>query len=100
MISKSRTGSVQYLSALRRVKTWTRERFALEAGSTVLVTEAACELPGFPPLETVTAFWSAPDIRHEFKVFKPIEDIIEDDLPPAWMKAAMIVELQMGCSCC
>lgn len=96
----SRTGSIEYLSALRRLKGWTRERFDLPSGSPILVTEASCELPGFPPLETVTAFWSAPDVRHEFKVFKPVEEIEVDDLPPAWMKAAMIVDMEAGCSCC
>ena len=100
MIAKSRTGSAEYLAALRRVKNWVRERFALPTGTTVLVTEGTTELPGFPPLETVTAFWSAPHIRHEFKVFKPVEEITEDDLPPAWMKDAIIADDGISCSCC
>ena len=100
MLSRSRTGSVEYLTALRRIKSWTRERFALPDGSPILITEGTSELPGFPPFETVTAFWSAPDIRHEFKVFKPVEEITEDDLPPDWMKATIVVDMEIGCSCC
>jgi hypothetical protein len=43
-----------------RVKAWTRDRFG---DVTVLVTELESAVPGFPPLHTVVAFWTA-ERRH------------------------------------
>src|ERR1051326_7665174 len=46
--------------AATRVKSWTRQRFG---EVTVLVSELEGGAPGFPPLHTVVAFWTA-DRRH------------------------------------
>ena len=86
--------------ALRRVKAWTRERFRLSDDAAILVTEVACGLPGCPPLETVVAFWTEGDKRHHFKVFKPVAEVTEEDLPPSWMKNALIADEMLGCECC
>ena len=86
--------------ATERVQAWTRERFALANGATVMVTELACTLPGCPPLETVVAFWPDDGQRRHFKVFKPIEKVAEDDLPPAWLKDALCAEDGEGFTCC
>ena len=84
--------------ALARVKRWTRERFELRDEAPVFVSEVACKVPGCPPLETVVAFWTEGDRRHQFKVFKRAEEVVEDDLPPTWMKDALAaVE---GLDCC
>jgi hypothetical protein len=90
----------QNRDARRRVKTWTRERFRLGDDVAILVTEVACAIPGCPPLETVVAFWTEGDRRHHFKVFKPVAEVTEDDLPPAWMKNALIADEMLGCECC
>ena len=92
--------SAAHREALRRVKTWTRERFQLSDDTTILVTEIACNLPGCPPLETVVAFWTEGDRRHHFKVFKPVAEVVEDDLPPSWMKNALVVDEMLGRECC
>ena len=84
--------------ALRRVKAWTRGRFRLPEDAAILVSEVACGLPGCPPLETVVAFWTEGDRRHQFKVFKRAEEVVEDDLPPTWMKNALVVV--EGLDCC
>jgi hypothetical protein len=76
--------------ALERVRGWTRERFRLADDVPVLVTEIACGLPGCPPLETVVAFWTAGDKRHQFKLFKPVRDVVYDDLPYAWLIEALV----------
>ena len=57
-------------------------------------------LPGCPPLETVIAFWTEGDRRHHFKVFKPVAEVVLDDLPPAWMKDALAVPEGFECDCC
>lgn len=83
-----------------RISAWTRERFRLDAGDTIDVTELASTLPGCPPLETVVAFWTADGQRHHFKVFKPADQVLPDDLPPAWMKPALAVPYGYSCDCC
>ena len=89
-----------YLKALDRVKEWTRVRFKLPQDAAILVTEVACALPGCPPLETVVAFWTDADTRHHFKVFKPVAEVVADDLPPAWLKNALIAVEGEGLECC
>jgi hypothetical protein len=86
--------------ALDRVKRWTRQRFALPKGAPVFVSEVTCAVPGCPPLETVVAFWTDGDTRHHFKIFKPVAEVVEDDLPPHWMKSALVATDMLGCECC
>lgn len=88
------------LKALERVKQWTRARFKLAQDAPILVGEIACGLPGCPPLETVVAFWTDGDTRHHFKVFKRVEEVVPDDLPPAWLKNALIAVEGEGLECC
>jgi len=94
------------LAALDRVRGWTRERFSLSEDAAIVVAEVACGLPGCPPVETVVAFWTAGDARHQcdtrhqFKVFKPVRDVVEDDLPFAWFKDALVALDGMDCDCC
>jgi nitrate reductase delta subunit len=92
--------SAAHKDALRRVKAWTRERFRLPDDAAILVTELACAVPGCPPIETVVAFWTDGDQRHHFKVFKPVAEVMEDDLPPSWMKDALVETEVFGCPCC
>jgi hypothetical protein len=88
-----------YANALERIRGWVRRRFALADETTILVTEIACAVPGCPPLETVAVFWTAAG-RHHFKVFKPVAEVVEDDLPPAFMKDALVAPDGIECSCC
>ncbi len=85
--------------ALGRVRAWTRVRFGLAAEATILVAEVACQLPGCPPVETAVAFWTAPDARHQFKLFKPAAEVVEEDLSPAWLKDALRGDA-FECGCC
>ena len=87
-------------AALERVRAWTRARFGLPADDVILVSELACALPGCPPLETVVAFWTETDKRHHFKIFKPVAEVVADDLPPAWLKGALAVPEGGDCECC
>jgi hypothetical protein len=90
----------EHLQALDRVNAGTRERFKLAGSDAILVFEVSCGLPGCPPLETVIAFWTENDQRHCFKVFKPVAEVIPDDLPPAWMKNSLVDLEAIGCECC
>ena len=82
-----------------RVRGWTRARFALSDDETVMVSEVACGVPGCPPIETHLVFWTAAG-RHHFKIFKPLAEVVEDDLPPAFMKNALIALEGIDCDCC
>ena len=86
-------------TALDHVRGWTRARFALADDETVMVSEIACAVPGCPPLETHIVFWTQAG-RHHFKVFKPLAAVTEDDLPPAFMKNALIALDALDCACC
>jgi hypothetical protein len=107
MLNRLKTGALKvgtftdapgHEAALARVQAWTRARFALTDEDAVSVSQVSCAIPGCPPLETVVAFWTAGETRHHFKVFKPVAEVIEDDLPPAWMKNALVAF--EGCECC
>ena len=86
-------------AALDRVRNWARTRFALAEDETVMVSETACTVPGCPPIETHVVFWTAQG-RHHFKVFKPLADVAEADLPPAFMKNALVALEGVDCDCC
>ena len=91
----------EHLEHIRRVKEWVRARFSLTDEDTSLVSEVACQLPGCPPVETVIAFWTENgEKRHHYKIFKPVAEVTEDDLPPYWMKNALFVDSDFYCSCC
>jgi nitrate reductase delta subunit len=86
-------------AALDRLRGWTRARFTLANEDTVMVSEIACAVPGCPPIETHVVFWTAAG-RNHFKIFKPLGEAVEDDLPPAFMKNALIAPEGLDCDCC
>ena len=87
-------------AAFERVQAWVRERFSLQPDDAVLVSEVVCALPGCPPLETVIAFWTGNALRHHYKIFKPVQQVVPEDLPPYWMKDALAVPPDWACDCC
>ncbi len=89
-----------HVAALDRVRKWTRARFKLPDDAAILVAEVSCTVPGCPPLETVVAFWTENETRHHFKVFKPVAEVVPDDLPPTWMKNALIAIEGSDLDCC
>ena len=93
------TKKLENSDALERVREWTRARFTLAADETVMVSQIACSVPGCPPIETHVVFWT-PAGRHHFKVFKPLAQVTEDDLPPTFMKNALLALEGFECDCC
>jgi hypothetical protein len=91
--------SPERLQAIERLTQWTRERFELPKGAAILVSEIACPLPGCPPLETMVAFWIA-EQRYQFRLFKPMAEVVADDLPYSWLKDALAVQEGIGWECC
>jgi nitrate reductase molybdenum cofactor assembly chaperone NarJ/NarW len=62
-----------------RVRTWAREHFNLPEDESIMVSELPCSDPGCPPVETHLVFWTQGG-RHQFKVFKPLAEVVPDDL--------------------
>ncbi len=42
----------------------------------------------------------AAEQRYQFKLFKPVEEVVVDDLPYAWLKDALAVPEGFDCDCC
>ena len=99
MFGAARDSAAQ-LKALDRIGDWTRERFALPVEAAILVTELACTVPGCPPLETIAAFWTLDETRHHFKIFKPAQAVLEEDLPYRWLMKSLAAVEGEGCDCC
>ncbi len=95
----ARKGAI-HLAAVEQLKDWTRGQFALGEEDTVMVSEVASTLPGFPLLETLVGFWTDGGLRHHYKVFKAVEEVVAADLPPSWLKASLALSAGMECSCC
>jgi len=91
------TGPAQ-LDAIVSVQGWTRSRFKLEPTAAVLVSEVACRVPGCPPLETVVAFWTSDDSRHQFRLLKPLAEIRYDDI--GWLFGTPSAHDSATWSCC
>ena len=89
-----------HLDAVERVKAWTRDRFNLAGDDLVMVTQVSSKLPGYPPLQTAVSFWPARGDRHHFTVFKSVGDVLEEDIPPAFMKDTLALSEGVACSCC
>jgi hypothetical protein len=88
-----------HLVAVERLKDWTRQRFALGEDDTVLVNESVPQLPGFPPRLTGVAFWTPDGTRFHYRVYKGVEEVGLEDLPPAWMKPSLAWD-GFDCDCC
>jgi hypothetical protein len=90
----------EHFAALERIREWTKQRFSLPDDAGILVSEVECNLPGCPPLETVVAFWTEPEKRYHFKMFKNATEVGEDDIPFAWLKETLLTQDGFGCECC
>jgi hypothetical protein len=87
-------------TALRQIKQWTRTRFALGDDDLAIVTQEEVRLPGVPEKQTLIVFQCADGLKRHYRIFKPATEVREDDLPPAWMKDALITPEGFQCSCC
>ena len=89
-----------HLPALDRIADQTRKRFKLGQEAVVLVAELACTLPGCPPLDTVVVFWTPDGVRHRFKIFKPVAQVTEEDLPYDWLMRSLAAPERFDDDCC
>ena len=92
--------SPAHLEAVERLQRWTRGRFDLAEDTVIIAAEITCQVPGCPPIETVIAFWTGEGTRYRFKIFKPVEEVVQDDLPVSWLLPSLIDHGDLGCDCC
>ena len=90
----------ELVSQLKRVGGVARVRFRLAERHPVSVEQLAATERGFPPHETRITFWTGNDSQHPYRVFKPAHDVTAADLPPWWMKDALILDEFPFCDCC
>ncbi|HWL59010.1 MAG TPA: hypothetical protein VNQ78_20355 [Paracoccus sp. (in: a-proteobacteria)] len=83
--------------AAAQVEAMVRERFALAETVVMVVAELSCQTPGCPPVETAIAFWDEAGQPYRIRIFKPVAEVTEDDLPPRWLLPGLIDE---GEGCC
>lgn len=72
------------LADISRVEKLVVERFNIPASEIILVSQDPGERPGFPPQETNIIFWKD-KIRYRFKIFAPVADIEDGQLPIYWL---------------
>lgn len=72
------------LDDITRVEGLIRERFRIPDSDIILVSQDAGTKPGFPPVETNVIFFKN-EIRYRLKIFSPVADVMDEDLPIAWL---------------
>ena len=81
---------------LQRIEALVRARYGLGEGDLVLVSSEAPRDPGFPPRATMVLFWAGP-MRHRLRLFLAPGDVAAADLPPGWLRSALIDDGEGDC---
>ncbi len=90
--------SREAVSAILAVQGWTRLRFKLAPDTAVLVAEVPCRVPLCPPAMTAVAFWTEDGARHQFRLYKPVLEIVYDDI--GWLMFVPGANLGTAFDCC
>lgn len=72
------------LDDLSRIESLVRQRFDVDDADIVLVSQDSGARPGFPAIETNVVFWKD-ETRYKFKLFTPLAEVTEADLPLVWL---------------
>ena len=84
------------LADISRVEWLVRRRFGIDESDLVLVSQDRATKPGYPPLETNVAFWKS-EKRYRLKIFSPVADVTDADLPVGWLLPALEDNGDAGC---
>lgn len=82
-----------------RVVALVRHGLRLSESDVVTVAELRCRVPGCPPVETVVLILRGA-ARYRLRVFRPVTDVAEADLPPAWYLPALALDETDEGGCC
>lgn len=92
----ARRGPVSEVAELERIEDAVRDRYGLGEDALVLVTEEPAGQPGLDSGTTIL-FWTAGGTRHRIWLFKPAAGICSADLPPAWLRGALVDQGEVDC---
>ena len=84
------------LDDISRVEILVRQRFTIGDAEIILVSQDPGTKPGFPPLETNVIFWKN-DKRYRLKIFSPISQVRDADLPVGWLLPSLEDTGDAGC---
>ena len=87
----------QTLASLERVEHDVRSLYSVPKGQIVMVTQDLTRLLGGPRKMTTILFWMDVDTRHKVRVFKPATEVRKEDLPPPWLRSALLDDLLADC---
>ena len=69
---------------ISRVEDLIRRRYSVPGKKIVLVSQDPGMVPGFPQEETNIVFWKD-EKSYRLKVFLPVADVTDTDLPLSWL---------------
>jgi hypothetical protein len=84
------------LQDINRVEGLIRDRFGVPDSEIILVSEDPGFKPGFPAIETNAVFWKQ-ETRYRLKIFSPIADVKNDDLPLTWLLPSLEDTGELDC---
>lgn len=84
------------VTELERIERDLRATYGVEDSQIVLVTEEPTRLPGGPKQMTTILFWIGED-RHKLQIFKLASGITLADLPPIWVRGALLDDGDADC---
>ncbi|MEK9685505.1 MAG: hypothetical protein VW226_13225 [Rhodospirillaceae bacterium] len=84
------------LSDIYRVEALVRSRYGVGNQEIVLVSQDRADKPGFPRLETNVIFFKN-DIRYRLKVFKPVAEVTENEIPLRWLLPSLEDTGELDC---
>jgi hypothetical protein len=90
-------GNPNDFTHLDQIERWTRSRFSLSDDQIVLVSVEASGIPGFPEKDTIVRFWTDSETRYRFRIFKPVCDVVESDLPVHWLMPGLLDDGDPDC---
>jgi hypothetical protein len=73
-------GRAQNAEAAAQVKDWTRRHLSASSETVLTVSEIACTDPACPGVETVILVMEPGRKTRAYKVSKPLEEVIEQDI--------------------
>ncbi|HEX4205606.1 MAG TPA: hypothetical protein VHZ51_15710 [Ktedonobacteraceae bacterium] len=68
------------LRLVQQIKTWVTEALHVGEDTTLMVTEMRCTTPDCPPIKTVIALMETAQPIRQYKIHKPLADILQEDV--------------------
>ena len=82
---------------LERIEATVRSRYNVPDDQIVLVTQEQTRILGGPEKMTTILFWIDAETRNKVRVFKPAADVYSKDLPPTWLRSALLDDVLAEC---